>query len=368
MGLDGERAGLVDEPGAGGEREDAHRPAAAVAVPGAAVESGERAGVPPSEEALDDGRPVRGEPGEDLARRLAEELEIESRLAGEHRIFAEDRVRGPGIAQAPDERREALLRGRAGEEPLQTGHVQLEDEGPREERQQPVGEGLRGEIEGALGGEGKRAPGPARDRREVVPQPPPGALDPGADELQEPRGGPELGGERQRWEGRLVRRPVAGDPGHPGRRLRAEPVRRQRDQALERLLGQPHVRQAPAPPGSGLEGGQGPPFREPVAGEIIALQRRKLPGIRQGGAFGEGEGAIPVAGIRILHRSMFPTAFLKAPLSPGKSGPEGRERGVWGVRAYAVVGQQPAELAKVYSVQLMAVVMGGQQDRQLRNV
>ena len=34
----------------------------------------------------------------------------------------------------------------------------------------------------------------------------------------------------------------------------------------------------------------------------------------------------------------------------------------------AVVGQQPAELLKVYSVQLMAVVMGGQQDFQCRKV
>ena len=202
--------------------------------------------------------------GEDLADRLLKELEVEQHLAGEHRIFAQDGVRGLRIAQPLHERGEALLRSRAREELLETGHVQFEDEGPREERQEAVGKGRRGHLEGALHGEWEGAGGLGSDRREIVPQAPPGALDQGADQLQETRGGADVGGDRQRRQSRIVRSPAVGDLGHPGRRRRAEPLRRQGHQALERLLGQAQAFQVPLPPGAGLEGGQGPPLFDPL--------------------------------------------------------------------------------------------------------
>ena len=155
------------------------------------------------EEPRHDLRPVGGELGEDLVDRLLEELEVEQHLAGEHRIFAQDGVRGLGIVQALDERGEALLRGRAGEELLETGHVQLQHQGPREERQDAVGQGRRGHLEDALHGERERAGGLGSDRREVVPQAQPGALDEGTDQLQEARGGADVRGEGQRREARV---------------------------------------------------------------------------------------------------------------------------------------------------------------------
>src|SRR6185312_17117129 len=109
----------------------------AMAIPGAAAESGERARVRTREELVDDGGPVRDEVGEDLHGRLAKEVEIEEHLAGEHRIFMEDRVRGLRIAQPLDEGSEAFLRRLSAQKLLQPGHVQFEDESAREKRKQP---------------------------------------------------------------------------------------------------------------------------------------------------------------------------------------------------------------------------------------
>ena len=143
------------------------------------------------------------------------------------------------------------------------------------------------------------------DRGEVVPQAHPGPLDEGADELQEPRGDTEIRGDRQRREARAVREPAVGDLDHPGRGWSAELVRRQGHQALERLLGQPQALQVPLPPGAGSEGLQVPPLLDPPASPLVAIDRRKRLGVRQGGALGEGQRAVPVT---------------QAPLSLGERG------------------------------------------------
>src|SRR6185312_5416262 len=125
---------------------------------------------------------------------------------GEHRIFMEDRVRGLRIAQPLDEGSEAFLRRLSAQKLLQPGHVQFEDESAREKRKQPVGEGLRGQVEGAVHGEGEGTRRRADERCEILLQAQPGAVHGGTDDLEKAGGGAQLGRDGQGRKGCQGRR------------------------------------------------------------------------------------------------------------------------------------------------------------------
>jgi hypothetical protein len=145
MGVDGHRPRLVDELRAGGEFQDAHRPAAAVAVPGAAVAPGQRSRVPAVEEGRYENGPVPGEALEKLQGDLDPGVQLLGRQPGEDRVFVQDSEGGLGLAQPLDEGGEALLRRLPDEQALDPRHVQLQHQRPRQHRQQAIGERLGGQ-------------------------------------------------------------------------------------------------------------------------------------------------------------------------------------------------------------------------------
>ena len=282
VGVGGERARLVDQLRPGGEGEDVHRPAAAVAVPRAAVDRREVARGDAAEEGCDEERPVRGQAPAELERRRHPEVEALSRLAGEHRVFGEQGGGHLRAAQARDEGGEPLGGGLPREVAAQARHVHLEHQGARQDPHQVEGE-RRGELALDRGRREGRATAAGEVENPGV-QAAARPFDPGRDQGQKAERG--IAAQRLRERQRLG---IRG--GAAGSRERREPLgqlaepRRPLRQALAGRRGRR------GEPAVGLERRQRAPLLQAVAGRVgdLFCRRRVRPG---GRPLGERQGPV----------------------------------------------------------------------------